>query len=132
MLVKDCCSRCLFWLSMQNHTPSYSVMHAIFLCALCVCMCVCVSMHLGVNKLTVYTVPCFPMNLHLEAAASVIYISALPCGFIIKSIYYLHTHVFIQYRNRNLRMERTIGPGHRDSLHLRRYNQKCYRSYMSI
>lgn len=29
-------------------------------------------------------------------------------------------------------MERTIGPGHRDSLHLRRYNQKCYHSYMSI
>lgn len=105
-------------------------MHAIFLCALC--MCVCVSMHLGVNKLTMYTVPCFPVNLHLEAAASVIYISALPCGFLIKSIYYLHTHIFIQYRNRNLRMERTIGPGHRDSLHLRRYNQKCYRSYMSI
>lgn len=112
--------------------PSYPVMHAIFLRA--PCMCVCMFFHASrcVNQLTMYTVPCFPMNFHLEAAASVIYISALPCGFLIKSVYYLHTHIFIQYRNRNLRMERTIGPGHRDSLQLRRYNQKCYHSYMSI
>ena len=99
----------------------------------CVCVCVCVSMHLGVKKFTVDTVPCFPVILHLEAAVSVIYISALPCGFLIQSLYYLHTHIFIQYRNRNVRMERTIGPGHRDSLHLRRYNQKCcYHCDMSI
>lgn len=95
-------------------------------------VCVCFSMHLDVNQLTMYTIPCFPMIFHLEATASVINIFALPCGFLMKSVYYLHTHIFIQYRNRNLRMERTVGPGHRDSLHLRRYNQKCYHSYMSI
>ena len=65
-----------------KHAESYAILLSnarhFSLCSVCVCVCVCVSMHLGVNKLTVYTVPCFPMNLHLEAAASVIYISALP------------------------------------------------------
>lgn len=66
-------------LVMIKHAESYAILpsNARHFSLCCVCVYVCCPMHLGVNKLTMYTIPCFLMKLHLEAAASVIYIFLL-------------------------------------------------------